>query len=236
MSGAKDITKRRSAFYDNVIYWKTSELAMTLGIIPVDEIFLKSLKTKIIATFWLETKGYFLEDLSNEASQGSFYSSDWLIVLVTGFLSINKAAERKYYQRAIDYIVQNEIDQPFPLRYQKETRGQRQFLLVRLAAASYGGEAIWSFWGMEYIKTLLLLYENTGTDMYLKQADAHIATYKKLIKKHGGFPEVYNDKGEMLQTMIYRSVRMSGWVIGFEQVLAMRRSLIQRARRTTLKA
>lgn len=221
LSGAKDITKRSSSFYDNVIYWKTLQLAMNLGIAKQDRRGLSTLKQRIIDTFWLEEKGYFQEDLSDEAHTQQFYSSDWLIVLSTGFLDSTKPAERRYYERSLAYIAQQEIARPFAIKYQNDTRAHRQFLAVRLAVASYGGNSIWSFWGMEFIKVNLLLYRETGNRFYLDEADYHIQKYRENIQRFRGFPEVYDEHGTMLQTLLYRSIRMTGWVIGFEQVLEM---------------
>ena len=225
LSGAKDITRRRSAFYDNVIYWKTTQLAMTLGVIEKDKGYLHDLKRQILETFWLEDKGYFLEDLSSEGIKHDYYSSDWLIVLSTGFLDLANDDELNYYTRSIDYIRKNNIDRPFALKYQHDTRAHRQFLPVRLAVASYGGDAIWSFWGMEYIKALVLLYEKTGETRYKKEAKFHIDAYEKKMLEYGGFPEVYDPDGRLLQTPFYRSIRQTGWVIGFEQAREMYRSL-----------
>lgn len=225
MSGAKDITKRSSAFYDNVVYWKTTELAMTLGLIPRDKARLHTLKERILKTFWLQDEGYFLEDLSQEGRAGKFYSSDWLIVLATGFLSPENESERHYFERSIDYIRRLKIDKPFAIKYQHETRAHRQFLAVRLAVASYGGDSIWSFWGMEYIKSLLLLYRATNNAKYLKTADYHIKKYKTAMLRDKGFPEVYDNQGNLLETPLYRSIRQTGWVIGFEQVLEMRKAI-----------
>ncbi len=225
MSGAKDITKRSSALYDNVVFWKTTELAQTLGLIPRDKAFLRDLKRRILMTFWLEKEGYFLEDLSGEGRVEKYYSSDWLIVLATGFLSPENEQERHYFERSIDYIQRKKIDRPFAIKYQHETRAHRQFLAVRLAVASYGGDSIWSFWGMEYIKALMLLYRETGWKKYLDDADYHIAKYKHAMKRDKGFPEVYDRDGNLLETPLYRSIRQTGWVIGFEQVLEMRKSL-----------
>ncbi len=225
MSGAKDITKRRSSFYDNVVFWKTTQLAMDLGLVKSDPGFLAVLKERIITTFWLEDEGYFLEDLSAEGKQHNYYSSDWLIVLATHFLDPQDTVERAYFERSVDYIRQQKIAKPFAIKYQHETRAHRQFAIVRLAVASYGGDSIWSFWGMEYIKTLLLLYRATGDRTHLEEADYHIGKYEHAMKRDHGFPEVYDAKGALLQTPLYRSIRMTGWVIGFDQVRAMRRAI-----------
>lgn len=225
MSGAKDITRRESSFYDNVVFWKTTQLAMTLGLIPADQPFLDTLKKTILKTFWLKKQGYFLEDLSEEGKSNKYYSSDWLIVLATGFLSPNRKAERHYFTESVNYIRNNGIAQPLPIKYQHDTRAHRQFLAVRLAVASYGGDAIWSFWGMEYIKVLLILHKVTNSGEYLQEADQHITSYKATMLRDGGFPEVYSPDGKLLQTPLYRSVRQTGWVIGFEQVLALRKTI-----------
>ena len=146
-------------------------------------------------------------------------------MLSTGFLDLANDNETAYYTRSIDYIRKNNIDRPFALKYQHDTRAHRQFLPVRLAVASYGGDAIWSFWGMEYIKALVLLYEKTSETRYKKEAKFHIDAYEKKMLEYGGFPEVYDPEGRLLQTPFYRSIRQTGWVIGFEQAREMYRSL-----------
>lgn len=225
LSGAKDITRRYSAFYDNVVFWKTTQLAMELNIIPKDAAFLRQLKSKILSTFWLEDKGYFLEDLSTEGVRNHYYSSDWLIVLSTGFLVITDRHEREYYRQAIEHIQNNDIDKPFALKYQSDTRAHRQFFVVRMAVASYGGDAIWSFWGMEYIKALTLLGKVTKKDKYFEDAKYHLDAYESAMLRDRGFPETYDAKGNLLKTPFYQSIRQTGWVIGFEQARAMYRAL-----------
>ncbi len=225
MSGAKDITKRNSAFYDNVVFWKTTELAMKLDLVAHDQVFLDTLKTHIISTFWLEDEGYFLEDLSREGRVNKYYSSDWLIVLATGFLTPEKSDEIGYFSRSVEYIRRMEIDRPFAIKYQHETRAHRQFAAVRMVVASYGGDSIWSFWGMEYIKVLLALHRETSQEWYLEEADYHIDKYEAMMLKYGGFPELYDAQGNMMQTTLYRSVRQTGWVIGFDQVRSLRQNI-----------
>ncbi len=222
LSGAKDITKRTCALYDNVIFWKTTELAEKLGLIDIDIVFRKRLKQRILRKFWLPDEGYFLEDLSNEAKANKYYSSDWLVVLFTGFLKPSIKREQHYFTRSIDYINKMNIACPFAIKYQHETRQARQFPVVRLTVASYGGDAIWSFWGMEYIKLLLWLHRLTKDKVYLTEADHHIKYYNEKMIENRGFPEVYDSKGRLLKTPFYQSIRMTGWVIGFEQVLSMR--------------
>jgi len=226
LSGTKDITQRTCSFYDNVVFWKTIKLASELGIIPEDKAFLRALKSRILKTFWLPKEGYFLEDLSEEGRASHYYSSDWLIVLSTKFLSPANPKERGYFARSVTYIQKNQIDIPLPLQYQHETRAHRQFFIVRLVAASYGGDAIWSFWGLEYIKALLLLYQYTQDKAYLEDADKAIVAFEERMIRDRGFAEVYDKDGRFFETRLYRSVRQTGWIIGFEQARTLRAAIV----------
>jgi hypothetical protein len=221
ISSAKDITKRQSAFYDNVILWKTLKLAADLGIQEVDNQELYDYKKRIIATYWYEEGGYFLEDISDEGKQHHYYSSDWLVALFTGFLDPKNPQERVYFERSVAYIQKERIDQPFGLKYQQSDRKSRQIAVVRWAVAEYGGTAIWSFWGNEYIKLLLILYQQTGNLQYLRTAEYQLKAYQDNIIRYRGFPEVYDKNGDMLQTLIYKSVIQTGWVVNFEQAKMM---------------
>ncbi|MEP7166350.1 MAG: hypothetical protein ABI758_00040 [Candidatus Woesebacteria bacterium] len=221
LSGTKDIAKRQSAFYDNVIYWKTLQLASTLGLIDKNDQELAYLKKRIIQTYWLPAKGYFLEDQSDEAISNGYYSSDWLIALMTGFLNPKDRTDREYIARSIAYIQKEKLDVPFGLKYQQTNRSQREYPTVRLVAPEYGGTAIWSHWGIEYIKALILLSRETGERSYLDEANKQLESYSENIIKYRGYPEVYNDKGEMFSNFFYKSVRQTGWVVNFEEARLM---------------
>ncbi len=234
ISSAKDITERSSAFYDNVIFWKTFKLADILGLDGLPEVDLGALKSRILETYWYEGEGYFLEDRSADGIAGRYYSADWLAAYFTGFLDVSKPEERRYLERAASYTMEKGIDMPFPLRYQAEDRAERQVAIVRFAVASYGGTAIWSFWGAEFIKLLTALYEYTGQEAYLDRAGRHIASYENNMIRCRGYPEVYETGGDMLRTPFYNSVRQTGWVVGFEQAVAMYRSALKNKNATML--
>lgn len=223
LSGAKDITQRSSAFYDNVVLWKTRELAGRLGLVEPESEELATMKRRILERFWLPDEGHFLEDLSPEGVDARYYSSDWLIVLATGFLDPADPVERVYIERSVEHIRAHGIAEPLPLKYHTDTRAHRQYPVVRFAVPSYGGDAIWSFWGMEYVKALLLLHRHTGHAGYLEEAGRHLEAYSAAMLRDQGFPEVYDAGGRMLTTPFYRSIRQTGWVIGFEQARQMYR-------------
>jgi len=221
LSGTKDIAKRQSAFYDNVIFWRTEQLAQELGIVPEDELKLQTLKEKILATYWQPEMGCFVEDQSSEAISNKYYSSEWLIVLSTGFLDPLNGEERSYYEGCVRYIQDKKMDEPFGLKYHEQERPWRLYNTVRIAAPAYGSIAIWSNWGMEYAKLLILLYHSTGNVTYLEKAGQQITAYSENILKYGCYPEVYNDKGEMFANYLYKSVCQTGWVVTYEQAVLM---------------
>ncbi len=225
LASAKDSVLRESSFYDNVIFWKTVSLAQELGFAVPNAVDLPTLKVHILETYWSETSGHFIDDLSNEAIAGAYYSADWLVVHFTGFLDARDPTERRYLQRAVDYTIEHELDAPFPLRYQDSNHSHREVLLVRLVVPAYGGSAIWSFWGAEFIKLLIVLSRFEERSDYLSRAQKHIVTYEKNIVRYKGYPEVYDAQGKMLRALLYKSVRQTGWVVGFEQARALLRSV-----------
>ncbi|MEI6222553.1 MAG: hypothetical protein WCP97_07345 [bacterium] len=220
LSGAKDITKRQGAFYDNVILWRTLQLAQDMEIMP-SPIDLDQYRELILSTYWDGKTGHFLEDLSDESLQESYYSSDWLVVLFTGFLNPAIPNDRAYYEQSLQYIEKEGLARPFAIKYQQTDREGRQFPLVKTFLPSYGGSAIWSFWGLEYTKLNLLLYKQTNDQKYLQEAEYQLDRYKENIEKYRGFPEVYSENGEMIETKWYTSVRQTGWVVNYEQARGM---------------
>lgn len=220
LSGTKDIVKKYGGFYDNVIFWKTTQLAQKLKLIKKDDAFLAVYKKRIISEFWNE-EGLFLEDMSDEARENKWYSSDWLIAYQTGFLSVRDAKNRTYLEKAVNYIIANEIDQPFPIRYHNDFRKNRLHFPVNVGAPYYGSLVIWSHWGMEYIKLLTSLDQYNKTENYAIIAGKHLETYEYNISRYRGYPEVYNRFGDFYSSFFYRSVRTTGWIISYEQAYEM---------------
>ena len=217
LASARDSVVRQSSFYDNVIFWKTCTLAQALGLNVPSTINLADLHERILEYFWQDDVGYFLDDLSYASKVGRHYSADWLAAYYTGFLNISVPHERDMLTRAVDYTIGQKLDQPFPLRYQAKNQAHTEIWLVRLVLPSYGGSAIWSFWGAEFIKVLLALGVRGEGDNYLDRARQHVATYEKMIVRYKGYPEVFSTEGKMLRSPLYQSVRQTGWVVGFEQ-------------------
>ena len=228
LSGVKDMAKRESSFYDNVIFWKTAQLAKELTIAPeITDGFLDDLKNRIIEAFWDGESGIFLEDLSTRSRDGSLYSSDWILAYQAGFLRPADSAERQYLMKSVAYIQHHGIDEPFGLKYHTDPRPWQLHLIVRWTTPSYGSTAIWSNWGMEYIKLLTHLARETGDLRYLQHAGTQLEKYTYNITRYRGYPEVYNQHGDFFRQGLYKSVRQTGWVVSYEQAKAMYEDSLQ---------
>lgn len=220
LSSTKDIVKRQSSFYDNVILWRTQQLAQELGLQQYPDNYFPALKQKILDTYWLPDKGYFLDHLSPESLANSYYSSDWLIVLMTGFLNPFNPQEQIYFQKPIEYIQRNALDYPFGLQYHADPRRHELHLIPRLSA-EYASTTLWSNWGQEYIKLLTLLAQATGDKNYLDEAQNQLDRYAYNIKRYQGYPEVYNQNGDIYRDGLYKSIHRTGWIVSFEQSRAL---------------
>lgn len=211
LASARDGALRDSSFYDNVVLWKTLALADKLGIQKAQLGELDTIRQKIMDIFWDEEKGYFKDDQKNNE-----YSSDWLLALPTGFLSVEHPDDRTKLERAVAYTRQHKIDQPFPIRYTETNEDVEAPWAVKTFVPNYGGDAIWSYWGAQYIWLLAALYHQTANESYKLDAERYIQTYREKIEQARGFPETFNSKGEFLQNAVYKSIRQTGWVVQFE--------------------
>lgn len=218
LSGVKDMAKRSSSFYDNVIMWRTLTLADELGLQLPAGTDLTALKNTIIDTFFVDSLGCFAEELPTETE--ARYSSDWLIAYQTGMLKPENQEERELLLSCISFIRKNAIDKPFAIQYHPDNRPEQLYLPVRIAAPAYGSTAIWSNWGMEYIKLLTHLSYVTNDPNLLSVAESHLDEYRLNIKRYRGYPEVYDENGDFFRQRFYKSIRQTGWVVTFEQAEA----------------
>ncbi len=227
LSSARDQIKRQSSFYDNVIAWSTAKLAISLGlditcpsVLQTNKICdFDKWKQKIIVTFWDEKTGIFLDDLSKESIANHTYSADAFIVTSTQFLDFTNKKEREMLEKEIAYVQRHNLDKPFPLFYATEDQPNKLYFFNKYFATSYMGQSIWSHWGMEYIKTLLLL--SSRNPKYVTDAQNALDAYAQNIQKYGGYPELYDKYGKIFQTSVYRSLLQTGWVVNYEEAEVM---------------
>lgn len=78
---------------------------------------------------------------------------------------------------------------------------------------------------MEYLRTLYLLGDATKNKDYTKRADHFLGLYEEKIKEYCGFPEVYDTNGNLMNTLLYRSVIRTGWIVSYDGVVALRNKL-----------
>lgn len=237
LSSARDQIKRQSSFYDNVIAWSTAKHAVELGLHIYCPTTLQKeegdegacdfelWKQKIIAAFWDDTTGIFLDDLSERSKQEHVYSGDAFIVTSTQFLDFENTEDREKIMREIAYVQHQGMDKPFPLRYAVKDQHDLLNLPVRSCMPSYMGETIWSHWGMEYVKTLILLIPYHSE--YRTDVQRALDAYRHNIETYGGYPELYDKEGIPYHTWCYQSLLHTGWVVGYEQARMMWESLHQ---------
>lgn len=221
VSSSLDTKIRQSAFYDNVMLWKTSEFVQLLGVVPKNERWMKEYKQRILEMFWQEEEGIFLDDLSTSSIEKKRYSSDWLIGLMTGFIHPSRPAELSYFERSVSYIRKHKIDKPFPLKIIGSDKKSQDHGIVSTFVPNYQDNTIWSNWGVQYIKLMGLLYSYTGKKSYQEDGEHAVQAYRKNILKWKGYPELYDSNGNMLIGRFYRSLLRLGWVVDFEHAQAL---------------
>lgn len=222
LASARDGVVRDRSFYDTVVLWKTLALAKQLDISTSDT-DLEKMRVDILKTYWDEKEGHFRDDLSSKPKNAN-YASDWLITLPTGFLNPALTSDQPYLTRSIDFIRKQGIASPFPIKYQASGTTPEAPWAVRTFVPNYGGDAIWSYWGAQYLTLLGQLAHTTGDASYRSEAVQGIKTYEQKIVQYHGFPETFDAQGNFLQNAVYKSIRQTGWVVQFEQARATLRA------------
>ncbi len=216
LASARDGALRDRSFYDMVIVWKTLKLARQLGVSDISQDKLAVMRADIIKTYWDKSEGHFRDDLTAKPANAN-YSSDWLIALPTGFLQPDKPEDQPYLTRSVAFIRAQGIDEPFPIKYQASNAGVKAPWAVRTFVPNYGGDAIWSYWGAQYITLLAQLAASTGEPVYQAQAIQYRDMYRRKMEQYRGFPETFTAQGDFLQNAVYKSIRQTGWVVQFEE-------------------
>jgi hypothetical protein len=135
-------------------------------------------------------------------------------------LSLKNKQDLKHIERAVAYTKKRKIDEPFPIRYTVPNRRVHAPWAVRTFVPNYGGDAIWSYWGAQYITLLADLFRVTKNENYRYDAQRYINIYNEKIIETRGFPETFDSYGNFLETPVYKSIRQTGWVIQFEAAKA----------------
>jgi hypothetical protein len=215
LASARDGVVRDRSFYDNVVLWKTLQLADKLGIQKAPAGQLQKTHDTILDLYWDDREGHFKDDMSARTVNAN-YSSDWLLTLPTGFLQIDNPTDRAYLRRSIDFIRAQHIADPFPIKYQATTDAPQAPWAVRTFVPNYGSDAIWSYWGAQYMTLLGQLARDVSDAGYQQELQRDIDIYSDKIRTYRGFPETFTPDGRFLETFVYKSIRQTGWVVQFE--------------------
>jgi phosphatidylglycerophosphate synthase len=213
LSSARDAVQRESSFYDNVILWRTEQLASQLGLTNVSSSSLVSLRQTILQRYWDATQGHFIDDVT-PGHQNS-YSSDWLIALPTGFLHPSNSSDLSKLELISAYIDKNHLTSPLPIRYTADNNLHQDFF-VSTFVSSYGNTAIWSYWGDLYITLETDLYQQTSNQLYAQHVQDGLTAWQQVIVQDRGYPETLDGHGNILKTTVYESIRRNGWIVDFE--------------------
>lgn len=209
LASARDGVTRSSSLYDNIVMWKTLELADKLNVRETSDQELVSLRQRILNTYWSNQTGCFIDSANSPNS----YSSDWLIAMPTEFL--DPTQDKARLASCVDYIRKHKLAEPLPIKYSDESKPEGPWA-VRTFVPNYGGNAIWSYWGAEYITLLANLDKATDNPTYKQEAERHINTYRQKMVEYHGFPETFDAEGNFLQNAVYKSIRSTGWVVQLE--------------------
>lgn len=226
LSSARDGVQRQSAFYDNVIAWKTVQLAQRLNLMNRAEwaeqwqfLFDASeWKQQILNAYWSDTVGYFKNGLQDDS-----FSADSLIVFQTNFLDLNNQDDLKKAIMLLQTVHTQSSSRPFPLSYTLDNKSQNFQPMVGMFARSYASSAIWSHWGIEYAKALILLsqqLQSSESCRFLDRAHQTLTAYQKNMVQTGGYPELYAADGSEFRQPVIKSVLHSGWVVNYEAAQA----------------
>jgi hypothetical protein len=214
LASARDAVKRQSSFYDNIILWRTRQLATKLGLDSVSDVELSQTKQAILLKYWDDTQGHFIDDVA--VGHEHSYSSDWLIALPIGFLQPANPDDLAKLVKISAYIDTTHLTDPLPIRYSEDANSQNENIFVKLFVGSYGNTAIWSYWGDQYIAMQIVLYQQANQPIYAEHVRSALAGWQKVIVRDKGYPETLDAAGRMLETPAYKSILRNGWVVGFE--------------------
>ena len=134
------------------------------------------------------------------------------------FFDLKNKQDLKRTKQIINYIENSELINPLPIKYQLESN-HRVPLLVKLVVPNYGTDAIWSYWGAQYITLLADCYEATKDPVYLAKAKHYLKIYKTKIVEHGGFAETFDIYGDFMKHGLYKSIRITGWIVQYEHAV-----------------
>jgi hypothetical protein len=219
LSGIRDGTFRSSSFYENVVAWKTLDLALKFDLLKKEDLpeylYLENLKTNIIKNFYKNNILY--NELDEQPELYENLSADFLVAFSVGFLDPYKKEEREILKNQVKAFYKANLVLDFGILYSQKNP-KRLAKMVRLFVKDYMGRTVWSHWTVEFLQLLISLYEVENNKEYLKKAEIiYKNLYQKLLE-YKGYPELYNQKGGIYKTIFYVSMIDTGWIVNFQDL------------------
>ncbi len=176
-SSMKDFSIRESSCYDNSMI---ALLKKDLQVLKLKNPFKWDYQELLIKTFW--NGMYFYDDLNHT----HYLAGD---AQVFPFLTINDSEKLKL---VIHHIKENNLDQPFPLKY---TKKRTKYIPQEIFLRNYESHAIWTHMGPIYMKLVKEVNPQLFT-FYHQQ-------YTQMIEKHKNYLEVFTKDGKPYQSPFY---------------------------------
>ncbi len=187
-SSMKDLAKRKSSCYDNIMSGWISKNLDLLGLNnPLKKYDFKKL---ILDNFWTGT--HFIDDLSGskilsgDANTYSFWTKLF--------------EEEDLISSAISKVQKKGLDKPFPIKYSIE---KPKTVWYDLLSSGYEFQSIWAMTGIPFIKVVLKVDEELAKKYFDK--------YTALIEEHKTFLEVYEKDGSIFKRYNYVSDEAMLW-------------------------
>ena len=199
-SSIKDYAKRYSSTYDNVMMAMLSEELKKIGILDNP---LKSINLK--------------KNIRNDLWQGSYFCDDMKKKpFVTGDANVfpfwsGVFTEKNMLKSAIAGIQEAGLDFPFPLKYSQNALKANNMILQEIFVKGYEQDAIWAHMGPIYISLIKRIDKNKFW--------GHIEQYRRIIKKHGNYLEVFTCSGEPYKSPFYYADEGMLWASMFLELI-----------------
>ena len=105
--------------------------------------------------------------------------------------------------RTLDYIHQQGLAKPYPIRYTNTPGKFRYRLWARTVMRNYAGDTIWTWHGAYYLR--LLWGQNHP------EARQYQAAFDEMITRYRTFPELLHPDGSMYNSLLYKSSEGMIW-------------------------
>ncbi|MCB9358814.1 hypothetical protein H6503_02700 [Candidatus Woesearchaeota archaeon] len=193
-SSMKDYSKRSSSCYDNCMLHLLSKSCDKLRLInPLSEWEYEHI---LIDNFW--NGEYFYDDLkkrryvAGDANTFPFW--------------VGAVKNKEILKKVISKIHEEDLDNPFPLKYTKVNRAG-DYIGMEIFAGNYEGNTVWMHMGPLYVEIVGRVDKKLQSE--------YIIGYKNVIERFGNFLEVFNPDGSPYKLPYYVTDESMSWCANY---------------------